>query len=263
MTSATTRIVGTRMLRRLRVEALRCLIRSRRPQNLILARFLWLSPKVDAPRGTTGGNSTWPPCVEFLSMSDDERQRWNDRYATGEYRARTWPTAHLERWVPQVRTGRALVIACGPGRNALYLAEQGFDVVGVDISEVAIRQARASAADRRLAAEFFVADLDEFVPEPGSFDLITVIRYRNRDLWPRLVEALAPDGWILAEHHMKTTAEVGGPSSPDFRLDPEELLEAFAGLRIVHYSESIEPADDETRAYAIQRAVACNGEPGW
>ncbi|MDH3249444.1 MAG: class I SAM-dependent methyltransferase [Acidimicrobiia bacterium] len=196
-------------------------------------------------------------------MSEEERRRWDERYATGEYRARTSVTPFLERWVPFISRGRALVVACGPGRNALYLAEHGFDVVGVDVSEVAIGQARTAADDRGLDADFLVGDLDEFTLEPGAFDLITVIRYRNRDLWPRLVDALALNGWILAEHHMKTTADVAGPTSPEFRLDPGELLQAFAGLRIVHYSESIEQADDVARTYAIERGVACNGEPGW
>jgi SAM-dependent methyltransferase len=195
-------------------------------------------------------------------MSDDERRRWDDRYASGDYRPRSWPTALLERWIPTFGSGRALDIACGTGRNALYLAEHGFDVTGVDISEVAIERASDEARARGLSVEFVVADLDDFTPV-GPFDLITVIRFRNPDLWPRLIHALAPDGWILAEHHMKTTADVAGPSSPDFRLDPGELLGAFAGLRIVHYSESVEPADDDTQRYAIQRAVACNGDPGW
>ena len=196
-------------------------------------------------------------------MSDDERRRWDQRYASGEYRPRSWPSPFLERWIPSFKQGRALVVACGTGRNALYLAEHGFEVTGVDISEVAVQRASQEAGLRDLEVEFVVSDLASFVPHQEPFDLITVIRYRNRNLWPRLVEAMAPDGWILAEHHMKTNADVAGPKSPDFRLDSGELLQAFAGLRIVHYSESIEPADDETRAYAIQRAVACNGDPGW
>ncbi len=195
-------------------------------------------------------------------MSEDERQRWDDRYASGDYLPRSWHTAILEQWIPAFGSGRALDVACGTGRNALYLAERGFDVTGVDISEVAIERASYEARARRLDVEFLVADLDHFTPD-GPFDLITVIRFRNRELWPRLVGALAPDGWILAEHHMKTTADVAGPTSPNFRLDPGELLEVFGDLRIVHYSESLEPADDDTKQYAIQRAVACNGEPGW
>jgi SAM-dependent methyltransferase len=198
----------------------------------------------------------------FPDVSEDERERWDQRYASGEYRPRSWPTALLEQWIPTLGSGKALVIACGTGRNALYLAKHGFDVTGVDISEVAIERASREAESHGLAARFVVADLDDFSPE-GSFDLVTVIRYRNRELWPRLVNALAPGGWILAEHHMKTTADVAGPSSPEFRLDPGELLREFGGLRIVHYSESIEQADDETARYAIQRAVACNGAPGW
>jgi SAM-dependent methyltransferase len=196
-------------------------------------------------------------------MSEEERQRWDERYASGDYRARTAVTPLLEEWARSIDPGRALVLACGPGRNALWLAERGFDVVGVDISEVAVGRAREAAAQRGLDAEFVVADLDDFTLEARSFDLITVIRFRKPDLWPRLVDALAPGGWILAEHHMKTTAGVAGPTSPDFRLDPGELLRAFGRLRIVHYSESIEPADDGETTYAIERAAACNGSPGW
>jgi SAM-dependent methyltransferase len=195
-------------------------------------------------------------------MSDDERQRWDERYASGDYRPRSWPTAFLEQWAPAFGVGRALDVACGTGRNALYLAEHGFDVTGVDISEVAIERASHEARARGLDVEFLAADLDHFTPD-GLFDVITVIRFRNRELWPRLVGALAPGGWILAEHHMKTTADVAGPTSSEFRLDPGELLEVFSDLRIVHYSESVEPADDDTKQYAIQRAVACNGDPGW
>jgi SAM-dependent methyltransferase len=196
-------------------------------------------------------------------VSEEERRRWDERYATGDYRARTSVTPFLERWVAFIPKGRALVVACGPGRNALFLAQHGFEVLGVDISEVAVRQARESALARGLEAEFLVSDLDGFEPERASFDLITVIRYRNRGLWPRLLDALAPHGWILAEHHMNTSADVAGPTSPEFRLDPGELLQAFAGLRIVHYSESIEQADAADHTYAIERAVACNGDPGW
>lgn len=196
-------------------------------------------------------------------MSDEERRRWNERYSTGDYRARTWSTPFLEKWIPRIPTGRALVVACGPGRNATRLAEAGFDVVGVDISTVAIEQARASAAARGLDIEYRAADLDDFEAEADTYDLITVIRYRNPALWPNLVSSLSPDGWIVAEHHMVTPLDVAGPDSPEFRLAPGELLEAFAPLRILHYSESIEPDDDGTRHYALQRAVACKGDPGW
>lgn len=196
-------------------------------------------------------------------MSDDERERWNQRYATGEYQARTWPSEFLEEWLDRLHAnGRALDLACGAGRNALRLAEAGFRVDAVDISEVALEQGRAEAERRGLDIRWIAADLDAPSLEPGAYDLITVFRYRNPHLWPRLWEAAAVDGFIIVEHHMDTTAEVDGPSRPEFRLRPQELLEAFGHLRVLHYSETLDTAREGLR-FALQRIVVCNGDPGF
>jgi hypothetical protein len=107
-----------------------------------------------------------------------------------------------------------------------------------------------------------VADLDELDMGSSFYDLITVIRYVNRPMWPRLLHALTKDGWLLIEHHLKTNLAVDGPQSSEFRLDPQELLPAFADLRIVHYSEIVE-TEDSGATVALARLVACKGNPGW
>jgi SAM-dependent methyltransferase len=196
-------------------------------------------------------------------MSEEERERWDRRYGDGDYRPRTTPSPFLEEAIGIVPAGRALVVACGMGRNAVRLAEAGFQVEGVDISAVAIEQAEANASARGLEVDWRMADLDDEELPAGRYDLITMIRYVKRPLWPRLVEALAPDGWLLIEHHLDTHLEVGGPQSPDFRLRPGELLEAFGGLRIVRYEELIEPADRPGTSACLARLLACKGNPGW
>lgn len=195
--------------------------------------------------------------------SMNEREAWNRRYAEGEYTPRRHPAPFLEEWVERLPAGRALDVACGTGRNALRLAEAGWRVDAVDISEVAIERARAEATRRGLDIDWQVSDIDDFEMVPGAYQAVTVIRYRNRELWPRLLEALAPDGWVLVEHHIKSSREVSGPQNPEFRLDPQELLEEFAALRIVHYAERLEAADDGGRYYALARLVACKGDPGF
>lgn len=197
-------------------------------------------------------------------MSDDERRVWDRRYAQGEYVPRTQPTPFLLDRLDHIPAGRALDIATGAGRNALALAQAGFEVDAVDISKVAVRQARAEAERRGLDVNWVVADLDT-EPLPGDgYDLITVLRYRNPALWPRLAAALAPDGWILIEHHLRSMREdVVGPSDDAFRLEPGELLDAFGDLRIVHYTESVEPSDDGEASFVIARMAACAGDPGW
>ncbi|MDH3607280.1 MAG: methyltransferase domain-containing protein [Acidimicrobiia bacterium] len=196
-------------------------------------------------------------------MSESERQAWDERYRTGTYQPRPKAGPFLESWMPRLPVGRTLDVACGAGRNAFRLAEAGHRVTAVDVSSVAVDMARAEADQRSLEIDWMVSDLDEYAVPESSFDLITVIRYVNRGLWPRLIEGLVPDGWLLIEHHLQTDADVDGPSSPDFRLRPQELLEAFAELRIVFYEETLEPGDQDGRPFALARLVACRGDPGF
>ena len=196
-------------------------------------------------------------------MSEIERLDWEQRYQEGEYRPRTWPSPFLEEWIGRFPVGRALDVACGAGRNALRLAEAGFQVEAIDVSASAISMARAESVRRDLDVAWKVADLDDAELSASAYDVITMIRYVNRRLWPRLASALKPNGWMLIEHHMQTTADVDGPSSPEFRLAPQELLEAFRSLRIVGYEEVLEPAKPDRKGYALARMVACKGNPGW
>ena len=144
----------------------------------------------------------------------------------------------------------------------MRLAESGFDVEAVDISAQAIAVGRAEADRRGLDIRWVVHDLDDASLAEGAYDLITVIRYVNRRLWPRLLRSLAPDGWLIIEHHFLTEVDVEGPSTPDFRLRPQELLRAFESLRIVFYEETVE-TDRDGHRYALERIVACNGDPGF
>ncbi len=196
-------------------------------------------------------------------MTEAERQRWDARYASGDYQARPFPSPLLTEWLPRLPGGHALDVATGTGRNALALAEAGYDVHAVDVSAVAIGRARSEADRRGVQVRWEVADLDELALAAGSYDLVTVFRYRNPELWPRLVEALAPDGWIVVEHHLRTTLDAAGPEDPAFRLEPQELLRVFGELRVIRYEETLEPGDDPAQTYALARLVACKGDPGF
>lgn len=193
-----------------------------------------------------------------------EREIWDRRYAEGDYRPRPYPSPFLEQWIPHLPPGRALDVACGAGRNSILLAEAGFEVDAVDVSAIAIRMAEAEANARNVTVDWHVADLDSFDLPAGAYQVITVFRYRNPALWPRLIEALADDGWLMVEHHLKSTTTVAGPTTEDFRLDPQELLHAFGGsLRVLHYSENIEPSDDPSHMFALSRLVGVKGDPGF
>ena len=195
-------------------------------------------------------------------MSTEEQQRWDERYASGEYRPRTEPSPFVVAATERIPRGRALVLACGTGRNALYLAGAGFEVEGLDISAVAITQAREEAARRGLAVDFKVADLDQVDLPEDAYDLVTMVRYVNRALWPQAIRALARDGWLLTEQHLQTSRDVVGPTGA-YRVRPGELVEAFTSLRIVEYWEGVEPADRDGKEAVLARLLACNGDPGF
>jgi SAM-dependent methyltransferase len=195
-------------------------------------------------------------------MSEADRVRWDERYATGDYLPRSEPSPFLESALRVVFPGRALVLACGAGRNALHLAEAGFDVEAIDISSVAIDQARTEADRRGLDVQWRVADLDEVTFDASAYDLITLIRCVSRDAVPRMVKALTPDGWLLVEQHMQTRLDVMGPGA-DFRLAPGVLLDALSELRIVTYSEGLQPSHVPGKKAALTRILACKGDPGW
>lgn len=197
-------------------------------------------------------------------MSHVDREKWDERYRAQETLPRRDPSPFLAETLGLIPTGRALDVACGAGRNALLLAEAGFTVDGFDVSPVGVEQARTEARLRDLDVRFEVVDLDTATLEERAYRLITVFRYMNRPLWPRLVEALTPDGWLVMEIHLQTPLPVSGPAPGPWRAEPNELLHAFRALRIVRYEEVVETSDREPdTATAVARLVACAGDPGW
>ena len=148
-------------------------------------------------------------------MSAAERDKWDARYRDGAYEGRTHPTALLEECLPRIPRGRALDVACGAGRNALYLAANGFRVTALDISRVGLQRGRSSAAERGLDIEWLYADLDEDLESAlpaGPFELIVWVRYMHRTLMPLLIARLAAGGTLVCEQHLKTEKPGDGPT---------------------------------------------------
>lgn len=190
-------------------------------------------------------------------MSEADRDKWDARYGSGDYVPRRSASPFLISSLPKIGVGEALVTACGAGRNAFALAEAGFGVDAFDISDIAISQARAEAQRRQLSVNFQAFDLDEIQLGEASYDLITVFRYMNRPLWPRLVSALTRGGWLMMEMHLQAPRPTSGPPPGPFRVQPNELLDAFSSMRIESYEEVIEPSDrGEQPETALARLLA-------
>lgn len=190
-------------------------------------------------------------------MSDAERDKWNERYRSGAYEGRDHPTALLTQWAPQLPPGRALDVACGAGRNALFLAAAGHEVDAFDISSIGLTRGRAAADARRLHVQWLEADLESAAGRAllhDRYDLIVWVRYINPDLMPHLLSRLSERGHLLCEQHLVTTQDVVGPRTPAFRLQAGELLRAAAGLQILHYAEGL-VTDPDGRAAALAQLV--------
>ena len=125
--------------------------------------------------------------------------------------------------------GCALDLACGAGRNALYLAKLGWQVTAVDSSEVAIQRLRKAGPRPTLDAR--VADLEkhEFAIEPCAYDLICDFFYLQRDLFPQIREGVRPGGVFTAAIHLITPGH-----NPAFALDSGDLRKQFAGWKILY-----------------------------
>jgi len=148
-------------------------------------------------------------------------------------RAAAWLTMHGHLLPNQ---GTALDVACGRGRHALWLAEQGLRVSAVDRDGVALRDLLEEARSRGLSTiDAAVVDLEGGgrVLPVEAFDVIVAVHYLHRPLFPQLVDALRPGGVLVYETFTTAQAARGKPTNPDFLLRPGELLQLIRPLAVL------------------------------
>lgn len=154
--------------------------------------------------------------------------------------ARLWrPSPHLERVAPRLPRGRALDLASGAGRDAVWLALQGWRAEAWDHDDEALARARALAATVPVPLETRVVELVEAEPPAidAPWDVVVVVRFLHRPLLPWIERALAPGGALVYETFLVGQERYGRPRNPRFLLQPGELLEAFPSLETEHYEE--------------------------
>lgn len=163
---------------------------------------------------------------------------WDERYRKGEH-SPVEPHQLLVRALQSLAPGKALDIACGAGRHAIYLAAAGWIVTAVDSSQVGIEVTRQRAAERGITIETVTADLEkgEFTIQPDAYDLICVFYYLQRDLFPRLKAGLKTGGTLVAAIHTVDDDPEARPMNPEFLLAGEELKFTFAGWNVGYYHE--------------------------
>ncbi len=202
-----------------------------------------------------------------------KRDDWDRKYASGELLWGARPNRVLVAEAADLSPGRALDLACGEGSNALWLAERGWDVLGVDFSEVAIGKARSRAVAAGVDVEFLCADLLEFGPEPSAYDLVLVfflqVPASERTLvLGRAARALAPGGTLLVVGHdlVNLIDGVGGPRDPSLLYTPAAVAADLAGLEIDRSERLLRDVEDADRpaidAFVRAHAPSARRDPG-
>ncbi|PCC71572.1 Methyltransferase domain-containing protein [Nannocystis exedens] len=175
-----------------------------------------------------------------------DSKRWDERFQDPEYVFGKAPNAFLAGKAHLLRPGaRALVLADGEGRNGVWLAERGLDVLSVDVSSAAQDKARALAAERGVHVRFEQADLAAWDMGRARFDLVVAIFIQfalpplRDQLLTRMQAALAPGGLLLLEGYRPEQLgyRTGGPPVPEYMYTAELLRRVFAELTILELVE--------------------------
>ena len=163
-----------------------------------------------------------------------DAQTWNQRYSETELMWSAGPNLFVEQLCRDLTPGRSIDLAAGEGRNAIWLAEQGWDSTAVDYSDVAIDKAGQIAAKRGVTITAEVADLTEYEPSPGAYDLVVIayLQIPDEQLTPilgRAAAAVAPGGTFVLVCHDRDNLErgYGGPQHPDVLTTPDQVVAAI------------------------------------
>ena len=178
--------------------------------------------------------------------SEDDRRHWDTIYNTRTYVFGKEPAAFLKDHINLLTAGRALDIAMGEGRNAVYLSKKGFSVDGVDISEVGIRKAKRLARDNHVTINTITADLSAYQIKPDSYDVILNIDYLQRNLVPQIKRGLKKGGIVVFENYtvdQLSNLQDKGSIPRDYLLEKGELKNLFKEYQVLVYKETNDGKD--------------------
>ena len=168
---------------------------------------------------------------------DELQRKWDERYRDATQAPPTAAAVLQDNAHLLPATGRALDLACGRGGNALFLAARGLAVDAWDLSPVAVDQLTALAQGRNLPVNAAVRDVLVQPPSEGTYDIITVSYFLDRNLPAALTQALRPGGLLFYQTFGPERLRDKGPSTPAYRLETGELLRLFAALQVRFYRE--------------------------
>lgn len=179
---------------------------------------------------------------------------WDEKYNSQDDDFSKEPALFLKKQIHRLSRGKALDLAMGTGRNSIFLAKHGYEVDGVDFSEVAIEKVNTFAQKESLPIHTKCADLTHFQISEKTYDLIINFYFLERALFPMMEKGLKENGMVLFETYTVEQSRYGKPRNPDYLLRPNELLKSFHNLYIIYYHERLVQEGDETKAIASMLA---------
>jgi len=178
--------------------------------------------------------------VKKAGLKSDQK-RWDKRFRGKEFAFGKEANLFLRRHIRLLPKGKALDIAAGEGRNAVFLAQHGFDVDAVDISEMGLRKARKLAKEMGVKIHTVLVDINTYQIGKSQYDLIANFYFLNRRLISGIKKGLKKEGRVIFETYLleQRTLGTGGPKHAKYFLKPNELLRLFQDFRILFHREGI------------------------
>ncbi len=174
---------------------------------------------------------------------ETDRQRWDRRYRDGASGGPRGPSVLLARFEALLTGGLALDVACGLGRNALWLAQRGYAVDALDVSPIAIGRLRRAARQQGLPVRARVADLTRAHLPLDAYDLVVDCFYLDRALVPALKGAVHRGGIVLLQTMNQSDLLREQPANPAHLLKPGELAAWFEDFEVVWLEDDTEASD--------------------
>lgn len=175
---------------------------------------------------------------------------WDKRYKEGFYDGLLDPHELLVKFFPFIPGRLVIDIAMGNGRDAVFLAERGFKVLGLERSLEAIKRARLLAQERACTLSFVLADAEHLPFREGMADCVMVFYFLSRKILGELPKLLRRGGLLIYETYLKRQNLFGEKRDPEHLLDDGELVSVFEGMEILFYEETITNKDGKRKAVA-------------
>ena len=169
--------------------------------------------------------------------ADEDRSVWDTFYQHKNFVFGKDPVSFLKDYLHRVPVGKAFVPAMGEGRNAIYLAKNGFQVDGNDLSEVAVDRALSEARDEKVTFKPIVADLTQYPLAPDAYDFVLVSLFYKPSLVDAFKKTVKKGGYIMLYLRIQDDSRFDRISPDDFAVKPAEVKNAFKDFKTVVYRE--------------------------